>query len=313
MTAAATHQEERIARAILTYVAEPGDRFVGALVHSEGGIGALKMIMSGSLGAVTCVVETPDRKRVLERLQSRLEKLPPRDEILRTLHDDSRFRLVCPGDAEWPGGLNELTDSAPVALWVAGVSDLAFSCRRSVVVTGSRAATAYGSYLAAEISASLSTQGMTVVAGGSFGIDAAAHRGALATDGATIVVTAGGIDVPYPAAHADLFNAIAAQGVLLSEAPPGTLPGRLRFQARNRLIPALATGTVIVEAAFRSGAMAVAGHARDLGRPVMAIPGPVTSDLSAGCHDLIRSGHAVLVTSANDVIDTLAGTARPAG
>jgi DNA processing protein len=111
--------------------------------------------------------------------------------------------------------------------------------------------------------------------------------------------------VPYPAAHADLLDAIAAQGAVVSEAPPGVLVSRLRFQARNRIIAGLATGTVIVEAGMRSGALTVARHARELGRPVMAVPGPVTSDLSAGCNDLIRCGHAVLVTSASEVIDTL--------
>ena len=194
-----------------------------------------------------------------------------------------------------------------------GHSDVRFSCLRSVAVTGSRAATAYGSYLASEFGASLGARGLTVISGGSFGVDASAHRGALGADGTTIAVTAGGIDVPYPAAHADLFGAIAAQGAIVSEAPPGTMPGRLRFQARNRVIAALATGTVIVETGTHGGAMTAARHARDLGRPVMAVPGPVTSDLSARCNDLIRCGHAVLVTSASDVMDTLTAANCPAG
>jgi DNA processing protein len=226
---------------------------------------------------------------------------------------DCRFRLVCPSSAEWPAGLDGLGDAAPIALWVTGQADLRFSCLRSVAVTGSRAATAYGSYLASELGASLGAQGQAVVSGGSFGIDASAHRGALGADGVTIAVTAGGIDVPYPAVHADLFGAIAAQGAIVSEAPPGTMPGRLRFQARNRVIAALATGTVVVEAGTRGGAMTAARQARDLGRPVMAVPGPVTSDLSAGCNYLIRCGHAVLVASARDVMDTLTMAGRPAG
>ena len=153
---------------------------------------------------------------------------------------------------------------------------------------------------------------MTVTSGGSFGVDTAAHRGALGADGVTVAVLPCGLDVPYPAAHAELFAAIAAQGVLVSEAPPGTMPGRLRFHARNRVIAALAAGTVIIEAGSRSGAMTVARHARDLRRPVMAVPGPVTSDLSAGCNNLIRSGRAVLVSTANDVIETLSATSQPA-
>jgi len=224
-----------------------------------------------------------------------LGKVPPRGEVLRTL---GRFRLVCPGDAEWPSG-----DAAPAALWVTGQWDLRFSCQRSVAVTGAQAATAYGSYLASQLGASLADRGQAVISGASFGIDAAAHRGALAADGVTIAVTAGGLDMPYPAAHAGLFNAIAGQGTVLSEAPPGAPAGRLRFQARNR---------IIAEAGTRTGALTVARHAHELGRPVMAVPGPVTSDLSAGCHQLIREGQAVLVTYPGDVADVLAAVTSPA-
>ena len=144
-----------------------------------------------------------------------------------------------------------------------------------------------------------------MVSGASFGIDVSAHRGALAADGVTIAVAAGGLDEPYPAAHFDLFGAIAAQGALVSEAPPGARVSRLRFEARQRVIAALATGMVIIEAGSRSGAMTAARHAHDLGRLVMAVPGPVTSDLSSGCHELIQSRHAVLVTCASDVVSTL--------
>jgi len=307
-------KEERIARAVLTYVAEPGDPVTGMVTWLAGGVRALKAIRSASLAGITGLPRTPERKRALERLRARLATVPPRETIRRTL-DDGRFRLVCPGDPEWPSGLDNLEGSAPVALWVTGTADPALSCQRSVAVTGSRAASAYGSYLAAELSASLAARGLTVVAGGPFGIDAAAHRAALGADGTTVAVLAGGIDVPYPAAHADLFDAItarAASGALVSEFPPGTLVSRLRFQTRNRIIAALATATVVVEAATRSGAVSVARHARDLGRPVMAVPGPVTSDLSAGCHDLIRTGQAVLVTSASDIVDAFPAAARPA-
>jgi DNA processing protein len=303
--------DERIARAELSWLAGPGDRLLGALVRATGAAAAMALIRAGQLPRDAGLPVTSDARRAMNRWHAALRKVPPRGEVLRAL--DGRFRLVCPGDAEWPAGLEGLGDAAPVALWVTGDSDLRFSCLRSVAVTGSRAATAYGSYLASELGASLGARGLTVISGGSFGVEAAAHRGALGAGAVTIAVAAGGIDVPYPAAHDGLFGAIVAQGALVSEAPPGTMPGRLRFQARCRIIAALATGTVIVEASTRGGAMTAARHARDLGRPVMAVPGPVTSDLSAGCNDLIRSGHAVLVTSASDVIDTLTATGRPAG
>lgn len=304
--------EERIARATLTYLAEPGDLLPGTLARLAGAARALEAVRSASLAGITGVAATPERTRALQRLQSRLATAPPHDEIRRAL-DDGSFRLVCPGDPEWPSELDGLGDGAPVALWVTGAADLAASCRRSVTVTGARAATAYGSYLAAELSASLAGQGVTVMAGGSFGVDAAAHRGALAADGITIAVLAGGLGVPYPAAHAELFNAIAGSGTLVSEVPPGARVSRLRFLSRARVLAALGTGTVVIESAARSGALAVARHASDLGRPVMAVPGPVTSGMSAGCNDLIRTGHAVLVTSASDVIDALPAADCPAG
>jgi DNA processing protein len=311
----AVTEEERIARATLTYLAEPGNPAMGTITRLAGGVRALEAIRAASLAGITGLPDTLEGTRALERLRARLAAVPARDEVRRTL-DDDRFRLVCPGDTEWPAGLDGLGDSAPLALWVTGSADVALACRRSVAVTGSRGATAYGSYLAAELGTALAERGLPVVTGGSFGVDVAAYRGAASAAGTTVTVLPGGIDVPYPAAHTDLLGLVAAKAVpggLVSEAPPGTLTGRLRFQARNRVIAALAAATVIVEAGTRSGAVTVARCARDLGRPVMAVPGPVTSELSAGCNDLIRSGHAVLVASADDVLDTLAAAGHPAG
>ncbi len=167
--------------------------------------------------------------------------------------------------------------------------------------------------MAAEIAASVAARGLAVVSGGAFGVDAAAHRGALGADGVTIAVLACGVDVPYPAAHTELFDAIAAQGVLVSEWPPGRHVSRLRFLVRNRVIAALATGTLVVEASQRSGAVNTARHARDLRRRLMAVPGPVTSDLSAGCHQVIREWQGTLVTSAAEVVEHLAPVGEPAG
>jgi DNA processing protein len=154
-----------------------------------------------------------------------------------------------------------------------------------------------------------------VVSGGAFGIDGSAHRGALAAEGLTVAVLAGGVDRPYPAGHADLFDAMAAQGAVVSEWPPGRTPTRHGFLIRNRVIAALTRGTVVVEAGLRSGALSTARHARDLCRPLMAVPGPVTSVASAGCHQIIREWGALLVTSAAEVLDHvgIAGDHLPGG
>ena len=168
---------------------------------------------------------------------------------------------------------------------------------------GARAATGYGNHVALEMGAGLAEHGLAIVSGGAFGIDASAHRGALAADGLTVAVVAGGLNYAYPQGHAGLFRAAAAQGALVSECPPDQRPTRPGFLIRNRIIAALSRGTVVVEAALRSGALNTARHARELCRPVMAVPGPVTSEQSAGCHELIREYGAMCVTCARDVIE----------
>jgi DNA processing protein len=182
---------------------------------------------------------------------------------------------------------------------------LRFSCLRSVAIVGSRAATAYGCYIASEFAASMAAHGWAVISGAAYGVDAAAHRGALGAEGVTVAVLACGVDVPYPAGHKDLLDAIAGQGVVVSEWPPGRNATRLRFLIRNRVIAALAPGTLVVEAGRRSGALNSARHARDLHRRLMAVPGPITSDLSAGCHHIIREWQGTLVTSSAEVVECL--------
>jgi DNA processing protein len=173
-----------------------------------------------------------------------------------------------------------------------------------VAVVGTRAATDYGVTVATDLGAGLAEQGWTVVSGLAFGIDAAAHRGALAARGTTIAVLACGADVAYPKTHRTLYDEIVDSGLVVSEHPPGAAPQRTRFLVRNRLIAALSAGTVVVEAAPRSGARSTARHAGELFRHVMAVPGPVTSTLSAGCHQLIRDRpDTVLVTKTDEVLE----------
>jgi DNA processing protein len=216
------------------------------------------------------------------------------------------IRLICPGDQEWPGQLSVLGDGAPVALWLRGTADLRYACLRSVSLVGSRAATPYGTHVCGEMAAALGERRWAVVSGGAYGIDGAAHRGAVAAEGLTVAVLACGVDRPYPTGHAQLFDAISAHGVLASEWPPGRRPTRQGFLIRNRVIAALSRGTVVVEAGLRSGALSTARHAYDLCRPLMAVPGPVTSAASAGCHEIIRNWGAVCVTGALDVLEHVA-------
>jgi DNA processing protein len=300
--------DEKYARAALTYLAEPADRWLAQLLRDHGAAGALDAIKAygavpaNGLGPLSGKAHA--MKAAMERWQVRLPELPGPDQVLA--FRESGIRLIAPGDPEWPGQLADLGDDQPYALWLRGNADLRFSCLRSVAIVGSRAATAYGSYVAAEFAGSVAARGWAVVSGGAFGVDAAAHRAALGADGVTVAVLACGVDVPYPSAHAELFDAIAAQGVLVSEWPPGRHVSRLRFLVRNRVIAALATGTLVVEAGQRSGALNTARHARDLRRRLMAVPGPVTSDLSAGCHHIIREWQGVLVTSAAEATEHLA-------
>jgi DNA processing protein len=221
---------------------------------------------------------------------------------------------VVPGDEEWPDGLVDLADieplhergGMPVGLWLKGPLRLAEACARSVAVVGSRSATTYGTGVAGDLAAGLSTEGHTIVSGAAFGIDQAGHRAALAMRGPTVAVLACGADRVYPSAHQRLLDYIADTGLVVSEAPIGGAPTRIRFLARNRLIAALSQGTVVVEAAIRSGALNTASWAESLGRVVMGVPGPVNSAPSQGVHELIRSRGALLVTRSEEVLEAVA-------
>ena len=192
----------------------------------------------------------------------------------------------------------------PLALWVRGPGCLATLADRAVAVVGSRAASGYGAHAAAELGSALAGAGVTVMSGAALGIDVAAHRGALAAGGPTVAVLACGVDRPYPVAHTSLLERIAATALVVSEYPPGAVPARHRFLVRNRLLAALGNGCVVVEAGARSGSQRTAADALTLGRPVMAVPGPISSAMSVGCHELIRRG-AELVGRPDHVLETV--------
>lgn len=211
----------------------------------------------------------------------------------------SLLSLSCP---DYPQALRTIPDP-PALLYCRG--DLSLLSSPTVALIGSRAATEYGQRVAARLAAELAPLGLTVVSGAAYGIDAAAHRGALRSGGGTIAVLGCGVDVVYPRSHADLFREIMAQGLLLSEYPLGTPPEGFRFPARNRIISGLARGVVVVEATEKSGSLITARLALDQGREVFAVPGRIDSPKSAGTHRLIQQG-AHLVHSVADIVEGLA-------
>lgn len=279
-------------------LAEPGDVRAGELVARLGATGALAMVLGG--GPVPGVAGL-----TLARWRTRAEVLDPQREV----HVMARLggTVLHPGCEAWPTALDDLGTGAPFCLFVRGDPRLLAAARETgVAIIGARACTAYGEHVAGELAAALAGEGRVVVSGGAYGIDAVAHRVSLAVGGPTVAVMAGGLDRLYPAGNADLLNAVARHGALVAEIGPGSAPSRSRFLTRNRLIAALAAGCVVVEAGYRSGTLSTANHAAGLCRPVAAIPGPVTSAASAGCHRLLREGQAVCVTGPDEVRELLA-------
>lgn len=285
-------EQDRLARVVLSRIAEPDDRRLGRLVAEVGAVEALRRVRDGDSG-----LGFADGMRV---------RLSTADAAadLRRVHDLGG-RLLVPGDPEWPTQLAALGHREPLVLWVWGAADLRLLAVRSVAVVGARACTAYGESVARQLAGDLVERGWAVVSGGAYGIDAAAHRGALDAGGVTACVLAGGVDVAYPRAHESLLSRIVDAGALVSESPPGAAAMRSRFLSRNRLIAGLTRGTVVVEAALRSGTTSTAAVATTLNRPVLGVPGPVTSPASAGVHQLIRDGRAVLVTGADEVVEVV--------
>jgi DNA processing protein len=272
--------DELLSRVAWSRLVEPGDWRVAALVGEVGAGEALRALLDRDV-------------EWMARYRPRVAHLDPE----RDLAGVERLggRVVLPSNEEWPSLLS-LLRAPPPCLWVRGPARLHEVLGRSVAVVGARAATAYGEHVATDMSCGLVERGFAVVSGLAYGIDAAAHRGALAGDGVSVGIVAGGLDRAYPVAHETLMHRLAESGAVVSEVPPGSAPTRGRFLQRNRLIAALTTGTVVVEAAVRSGSLNTARTAERLGKPVGAVPGPVTSPTSAGCHALVRAGAAVVVT-----------------
>lgn len=273
----------------LAHSVEPANSRVGRVVTRMGEAGALEFLLetNPTLVARASTVN-------VDEIESRADRLG--------------IRIIVRDDPEWPTQLNDLGDSRPYALWVQGAAHLRLACVRSAALVGARAATTYGLAVARDWSAELAGEHVSIVSGAAFGVDAAAHRGALSVDGLTIAVLASGADVVYPRAHEQLIARIADEGLVISESPLGEPARRQRFLTRNRVIAALTQATVVVEAALRSGTTATANSAARLNRHVLAVPGPVTSMMSAGCHHLVREGGAILASASSDVLECLLPT-----
>ncbi len=297
---------DRYARGVWSSLAEPGDSIAGAVVAAYGAFAGLTIVDDDRTSAREADIDP----RELARARARWR--PRRAEYTAAFQAAARCgaRLLVPADQQWPRRVDDLGVHAPLCLWVRGGTHLLTAPAGAVAVVGARAASAYGEQVAIDLAGGLAQAGITIVSGAAYGIDGAAHRAALRAGGPTVAVLAGGVDRPYPAGHNRLLDEIARNGVVAAEVPCGTTPTKWRFLARNRLIAAMSDATIVVEAGWRSGSLNTAHHAGELGRPLGAVPGPVTSASSQGCHRLLREAQAVCVTGADDVRE-LAGLGGP--
>lgn len=295
-TLAERMQGERMARVALSMVAEPNDSTTGRVLAQVGGVETLRLVESNDPVPGLARADTMIWR---ERLAARVTPDLP-DRVAET--QGGEFGTLLPADKEWPAGLDDLGERAPYLLWTRGATSfLAGALTDRVTITGARAASEYGVQVTGQLAGDLANEERIIVSGGAYGIDAAAHRAALATGGATIAVLAGGVDRPYPRGNTDLLNRVGDLGALVSEMPPGASPTRWRFMARARLLGTLSGATVVAEAGFRSGSLLVPTEAHRHSRAVGAVPGPITSAASAGSHELIKRGRAEIITDTADV------------
>jgi DNA processing protein len=314
----AADPREVFARAAWSSIAEPGDGVAGAVVGMLGAATALTAVVDAwpaerltqSLAATVDENGAGDAAGLRLGLEQALARWRPRlssAEVIRSLQQAGRTgtALLVPGDSHWPSGVDDLGQHAPLALWWRGRPEALDAIRHSIALVGARAATGYGEHVAMEAAAGLVDRGLAIISGAAYGIDGMAHRSALASNGTTIAFLAGGVDRFYPSGHDALLTRIVQAGAVLSELPCGAAPTKWRFLQRNRLIAAASGATVVLEAGWRSGSLNTAGHAAALGRPLGAVPGPVTSPTSAGCHRLLRDYDAICVTTSAEMAELI--------
>lgn len=278
-------------RLLLFNAIDPGDRFWSDEIAKFGSDEVLHGILEGKYST---------GKRSVERIQRRLKEQS--FESLMVEIEDAKARFIAPDSAEWPHALSDLI-APPIGLIVRGELP---RCS-SIALVGTRNPTQYGARIASEFSAGFADRSIAVVSGGAYGIDTHAHRGALAAEGSTFAVLASGVSARYPAGNERLFEEIMENGGLISEVMPSEKARPERFLTRNRLIAALSRMTIVVEAAFRSGSLRTAHDAAEMLRVVLAIPGPINSPASDGCHRLIGERSAEIVTSVADAMEFMAG------
>jgi DNA processing protein len=298
-------------------ICEPGDSFAGKLIDAFGASQALALELAG-VDALEYFARFDDLSfdpgRTIGQFQKSMfdarERWQPRMSSAAVAKASSEMEqlggwFMTSGSEHWPSGFESLDSHSPRGLWVRGATAAISQASRAVSIVGSRMSSSYGDFATGEIVGELVNKGYSVVSGGAYGIDASAHRATLALKGTTLAVMAGGLDHLYPSGNAELFRQIEAGGALISEMPPGAEPTKWRFLQRNRLIAALGQATVVIEANPRSGAVSTANRALELGRPLGAVPGPINSSGSDGCHQLIRELKAELITSGADVLELM--------
>ena len=278
---------EREARAILFSAVEGGHPLWSREIFSHGALVTIEKLRTGRYDPIK-----------FEKLIKTVETTSA-DPVLTSI-EKTGADFVTPGDLNWPQSVEDLL-APPIALIVKG--NPATISMQSLAIVGTRNPTHYGARIAGEFAAGFVDRGWGIISGGAYGIDSFAHKGALIAEGITIAVIASGVDINYPAGNARLFAELCESGAIITEVMPGNPALPARFLTRNRLIAALSQATLVVEAAFRSGSLRTARDAAELLRPVMAIPGPINSPTSEGCHRLIGERAAEIVTSVADAVE----------
>ena len=275
------------ARAILFRLIEGGQVFWSSEISTKGALAVYEKLLRGGYDTVK-----------YEKLISLLRGISG-DQVLSEI-DKHQARLITPIDEDWPVQVNDLA-APPIGLIIKG--NINALHQRSLAIVGTRNPTSYGARIAGDFAAGFADREWAIVSGGAYGIDSYAHKGALIAEGVTVAVIASGIDINYPAGNTRLFAEICESGVMVTESMPGQRALPHRFLTRNRLIASISKATLVVEAAFRSGSLRTARDAAEMFRPVMAIPGPINSPTSEGCHRLIGERAAEIVTSVADAVE----------
>lgn len=275
------------ARAILFSLIEGGQVFWSSEISTKGALAVYEKLLRGGYDSIK-----------YEKLISSLRGISG-DQVLSEI-DKHQARLITPIDQDWPVQVNDLA-APPIGLIIKG--NISALHQRSLAIVGTRNPTSYGARIAGDFAAGFVDREWAIVSGGAYGIDSYAHKGALIAEGVTVAVIASGIDINYPAGNTRLFAEICESGVMVTESMPGQRALPHRFLTRNRLIASISKATLVVEAAFRSGSLRTARDAAEMFRPVMAIPGPINSPTSEGCHRLIGERAAEIVTSVADAVE----------